>query len=54
MNWFITDHGAHWILCEIISVAFGVAVYRLHDDAQTRKGRARKGYIKDTWLVEAL
>lgn len=43
--------GTHWTLCEIISQAFGVCVVRLYNEVKTRKGKVRKGYVKNTWLV---
>lgn len=52
MNYYI-ESPAHWILIVEISVAFGMATFKLYNDARTYKGRARKGYLPNTWLVEA-
>lgn len=49
MNWLI-ESPSHWILIVSITVEFGIATYRLYDDATVRQGRARKGMYG--WLVE--
>lgn len=49
MNFWID--GNHWTRCEIVSNAFGVAIVKLYNETDTRKGRARKGLYG--WLVEA-
>ena len=48
MNFFLKTPN-HWILCHIVSVAFGIAVFRLHGDDRVRRGKARKGLYG--WLV---
>ena len=42
MNFFLKTPN-HWILCHIVSVAFGVATFRLYDDDRVRRGKARRG-----------
>jgi hypothetical protein len=44
--------GAHWTLCQIVSNVLGVCVVQLYNEAETRRGRARKGIYG--LLVEAL
>jgi hypothetical protein len=49
MNFYI-ESPAHWILIVEISVAFGMATYRLYNDARMYRGKARKGLYG--YLVE--
>jgi hypothetical protein len=49
MNFYI-ESPAHWILIVEISVAFGMATFKLYNDTQVRKGRVRKGLYG--YLVE--
>lgn len=40
MNFWID--GNHWVMCTIVSFAFGVAIVKLYNETVTRKGKARK------------
>jgi hypothetical protein len=51
MNSYYIESPAHWILIVEISVAFGMATFKLYNDARVYRGKARKGLYG--YLVEA-
>jgi len=48
-GWWL-ESPSHWVLCEILSHAFGRAVVRLYNETQTRTGKYRPGVF--SLLVE--
>ena len=48
MNFFL-ETPSHWIMCEVLSAAFGVVTFRLWGDDRIRRGKGRKNNLG--WLI---